>query len=126
MVDKSNQGKYAASMRQTIGRTGSRGENGVRELLRERFNRSPDPDEMEYELTRDKGYGGYKKWRSIVKQEKETQKLESEENSLESHSDTNSSERSESECGDDVAGDQTNRATNKVRGVWKLCSWSRI
>lgn len=58
--EKSEQGRRANAARKTYGRTGSTGVTGVRERLREKFNRSPDPDEMEDEMTRDKGYGGYK------------------------------------------------------------------
>lgn len=37
---------------------------------------------MEYELTRDKGYGGYKKKRALVKLEKESRDQSSKENSM--------------------------------------------
>lgn len=53
--DKSEQGKYANSMRKTINRTGNRGMNGVRENLREELGRSPDPDEVYVEAHRPKG-----------------------------------------------------------------------
>lgn len=59
--DKSEQGRYANVCRWMYGRTGSRGMNGVRERLREHLKRSPDPKEIEIEMNRDKGYGGYKK-----------------------------------------------------------------
>lgn len=58
---KSEQGRYANACRRTYGRTGSRGINGIRERLREHLKRSPDPEEIEIEMKRDKGYGGYKK-----------------------------------------------------------------
>jgi hypothetical protein len=67
--EKSEQGRYANSRRKTLGRTGARGMNGVRERLREKFNRSPGPDEIDYEMNRDKGYGGQNKRRGIVKLE---------------------------------------------------------
>lgn len=59
--DKSKQGRYANACRKTYGRTGPRGLNGVRERLREYLERSPDPEEIEMEMNRDKGYAGYKK-----------------------------------------------------------------
>ena len=58
--DNPEQGRYANACRKTYGRTGSRGINGVRERLREHLKRSPDL-EIEIEMNRDKGYGGYKK-----------------------------------------------------------------
>ena len=47
--------------RLNFGRTGPSGEVGVRERLRNRFRRSPDPDEVQFEMVRDKGYGGRSK-----------------------------------------------------------------
>lgn len=41
-----------------FGRTGPSGEVGVRERLRKRFRRSPEPDEVSFEMTRNKGYRG--------------------------------------------------------------------
>jgi len=90
--EKSEQGRYANACRRSYGRTGSRGINGVRERLREQFNRSPDPEEMEFELSRDKGYGGYKKKRGLVKLE-ESPEQSSAENSMESPSRTPLSEQ---------------------------------
>lgn len=48
--------RHANSMRRTKGRTGPKGEMGIVEDLREHFGRSPDPDEIEDEMQRDKGY----------------------------------------------------------------------
>lgn len=56
----SNQGKKANAARKIVNRTGNRGVNGVRESLRERFGRSPDPDEVYAEATRHKGSRGRK------------------------------------------------------------------
>lgn len=91
--EKSEQGRKANASRRTFGRTGSRGVNGVRERLREEFNRSPDPDEMERELQRDKGYGGYKKKRvQQEEEEKEYTEVLSDENSPGSQSRGHASE----------------------------------
>ena len=68
---KSEQGRYANACRMTYGRTGSRGINGVRERLREILGRSPDPDEMDREIKRDKGYGGNKRMRRENAMEKD-------------------------------------------------------
>ena len=56
--EKSEAMKHANSMRRTKGRTGPKGEMGIAEDLREHFGRSPDPDEIEDEMQRDKGYAG--------------------------------------------------------------------
>lgn len=53
--EKSEQGKKANASRKTLNRTGNRGISGVRESLRERFGRSPDPDEVFAEVHRPKG-----------------------------------------------------------------------
>ena len=58
---KSEAMKRANAGRQTLGRTGPGGEIGVRESLKVRFSRSPDPDEVRVEMSREKGYGGRKK-----------------------------------------------------------------
>jgi len=73
---KSEQGRYANACRRTIGRTGSIGENGVREKLRKKYGRSPDPDEVEEEMCRDKGYGGRKRKKYTIP-EKEEKKSDS-------------------------------------------------
>lgn len=61
-------------MRKTYGRTGCTGVNGIRERLREEFGRSPDPDKIDFEMNRDKGFGGdkNKKRMDSVKVEKES------------------------------------------------------
>ena len=84
--EKSEQGRYANACRRSFGRTGSRGINGVKERLREQLNRSPDPDEMEFELSRDKGYGRYKTKRGLVKLEEESPDPSTAENSMQSPS----------------------------------------
>jgi hypothetical protein len=72
----------------TYGRTGSRGINGVRERLREILGRSPDPDEMEKQINRDKGYGGYKRTRreDSVEQDNRSKQELSSDNSMNSQS----------------------------------------
>lgn len=59
--ERSEQGRYANTCRRTLGRTGCRGVDGVREKLRTLLGRSPDPSEVEDEMQRDKGYGGQRK-----------------------------------------------------------------
>ena len=56
--EKSQAMRHANSRRHTLGRTGRKGEWGIVEDLREQLGRSPDPDEIEDEMKRDKGYGG--------------------------------------------------------------------
>jgi hypothetical protein len=56
--EKSQAMRHANSCRRTLGRTGPKGEMGIVEDLREQLGRSPDPDEIEDEMKRDKGYGG--------------------------------------------------------------------
>lgn len=119
--EKSEQGRYANACRRSYGRTGSRGVNGVRERLREKFNRSPDPEEMEFELTRDKGYGGYRKKRGLVKLEKESPEQSSEENSTESHSRTPLSEQLISDEGHVGQQKEHHRQKNKVMFTQQLC-----
>ncbi|KAG0574704.1 hypothetical protein KC19_VG283900 [Ceratodon purpureus] len=58
---KSEQMKYANACRRSKGRTGPLGEVGIRERLRHRLNRSPAPEEVVAEMTRDKGYSGARK-----------------------------------------------------------------
>ena len=48
--EKSAQGRHANACQKTRGRTGAIGENGVREKLRSKLCRSPDPDEVEDEM----------------------------------------------------------------------------
>ena len=52
---KSEQMKYANACRKLKGRIGPIGVAGVTEKLRERLGRTPDPDEIQEELRRDKG-----------------------------------------------------------------------
>ena len=47
----------ANASRMNFGRTGPSGEVGVRERLRKRLRRSPYPEEIRFEMARDKGYG---------------------------------------------------------------------
>ena len=58
--------KYANACRINKGRTGPKGEEGVREDLYQRLGREPDPDELEYELRRNKGYDNYLKKKNVV------------------------------------------------------------
>ncbi|KAG0591288.1 hypothetical protein KC19_1G164000 [Ceratodon purpureus] len=51
----------ANAARINFGRTGPSGEVGVREKLRRRLRRSPEPHEVDFEMARDKGYGGRSK-----------------------------------------------------------------
>lgn len=48
----------ANASRLNFGRTGPSGEVGVRERLRKKLRRSPEPEEVNLEMARDKGYGG--------------------------------------------------------------------
>ena len=54
---RTEHGRYANACRRTLGRTGALGEDGIRERLRQLLGRSPDPDEVNQEMQRDKGYG---------------------------------------------------------------------
>ena len=51
----------ANASRVNFGRTGPSGEVGVRERLRRQFKRSPDPEEVRFEMARNKGYSGRSK-----------------------------------------------------------------
>ena len=51
----------ANTSRLNFGRTGPSGEVGVRERLRKKLKRSPEPEEINFEMARDKGYGGRSK-----------------------------------------------------------------
>jgi len=55
--ERTEHGRYANSCRKTMGRTGSLGVYGIREKLRERYGRSPDPQEVGEEMEREKGNG---------------------------------------------------------------------
>jgi len=48
----------ANASRMNFGRTGPSGEVGVRQRLRKWLRRSPNPEEISFEMARDKGYGG--------------------------------------------------------------------
>ena len=74
--EKSEQGRYANTCHRTLGRTGCRGVDGVREKLCTLLGRSPDPSEVEDEMQRDKGYGGQrkKKRNCSIKEEFQTSK----------------------------------------------------
>jgi len=48
----------ANACRVNFGRTGPSGEVGIRERLRRQFRRSPHPEEIQLEMSRDKGYSG--------------------------------------------------------------------
>ena len=84
------------------------------------MNRSPDPDEMEFELSRDKGNGGYKKKRGLVKLEEESPDQSSAKNSMESPLRTPLSEQLNSD--EAHAGRQKghHRANNKVMFTQQL------
>ncbi|KAG0596262.1 hypothetical protein M758_UG238100 [Ceratodon purpureus] len=55
---KSEQMRYANSCRRTKGRIGPLGEVGITERLRRQLGRHPDPEEVQEEMRRDKGYSG--------------------------------------------------------------------
>lgn len=76
--------------------------NDVRESLRERYNRSLDPDEIELEMSRDKGFGGMKKKKneSGVELEKDAKDMPSDENSIGSQDQSPRTEQSLSDDGD--------------------------
>lgn len=57
---RTKHGRYANACRRTLGRTGALGEEGIRERLHQLLGRSPDPDEVNQEMQRDKGYGKLK------------------------------------------------------------------
>ena len=112
--EKSEQGRYANACHISFGRIGSRGINGVRERLREQLNRSPDPDEMEFELSRDKGYGRYKTKRGLVKLEEESPDPSTAENSMQSPSRLPLSEQLNSDSAHAGRQKGHQRANNKV------------
>ena len=60
-IKKSISCSKANASRVNFGRTGPSGEVGVRERLRKMLRRSPDPEEIQFEMARDKGYGGRSK-----------------------------------------------------------------
>lgn len=91
-----------------MGRIGREGVNGVRERLCEEMGRSLDPDEIEYEMSRDKGFGGLKKTYSETnaKVEKKSKEMTSGEDFLGSHSERPLTEDSMSDDGDGGAENQ--------------------
>lgn len=64
-IRKSISCSKANASRVNFGRTGPSGEVGVRERLRKMLRRSPDPEEIQFEMARDKGYGGRSKRKQI-------------------------------------------------------------
>jgi hypothetical protein len=64
-IQKSMMCSKANASRVNFGRTGPSGEVGVRERLRRQLRRSPDPEEIQQEMARDKGYGGRSKRKHI-------------------------------------------------------------
>ena len=63
-IRKSEICSRANASRVNFGRTGPSGEVGVRERLRRKL-RSPDPEEINFEMARDKGYGGQSAWKKV-------------------------------------------------------------
>jgi len=55
-IRKSEDCRRANASRVNFGRTGPSGEVGVKQRLQRFLGRSPDPEEVSYEMTRDKGY----------------------------------------------------------------------
>lgn len=66
MIRKSQSCSKANASRVNFGRTGPSGEVGVRERLRKRLKRSPEPEEIRFEMARDKGYGGQSRKKKVV------------------------------------------------------------
>ena len=64
-IRKSISCSKANASRVNFGRTGPSREVGVRERLRKMLRRSPDPEEIQFEMARDKGYGGRSKRKQI-------------------------------------------------------------
>lgn len=62
-IEKAESCRKANASRMNFGRTGPSGEVGVRQRLRRALRRSPDPEEIEQEMARDKGYGGFQRER---------------------------------------------------------------
>ena len=56
-ITKAQNCSKADASRVNFGRTGPSGEVGVCERLRKRLRRSPEPEEICFEMARDKGYG---------------------------------------------------------------------
>lgn len=64
-IKKQEDCSRANASRMNFGRTGPSGEVGVRARLRKRLRRSPDPEEVQLEMSRDKGYGGRSKKQKV-------------------------------------------------------------
>ena len=62
-IEKAESCRKANASRMNFGRTGPSGEVGVRQRLRRALRRSPDPEEIQEEMARDKGCGGYQRER---------------------------------------------------------------
>lgn len=88
--------------------------NGIRERLREKFKRFPDPEEMEFKMNCDKGFGGYKKMLATVKVEKEVLQVSSDDDSMVSESETHPSQHSNSDEGHGGPQKYQRTHTNKV------------
>jgi hypothetical protein len=65
-IRKSQSCSKANASRMNFGRTGPSGEVGVRERLRKRLRRSPEPEEIRFEMARDKGYGGQSRRKRVT------------------------------------------------------------
>lgn len=57
-IKKSENCRRANACRLNFGKTGPSGEIGVRQRKKWKFRRSPNPEEVSFEMSRDKGYGG--------------------------------------------------------------------
>ena len=57
-IKKSESCRRANASRINLGRTGLSGEVGVKQRLRRALRRSPDPEEIQHEMARNKGYDG--------------------------------------------------------------------
>ena len=114
--EKSELGKRANASRKTLGRTGRCGVNGVRERLRELLKRSPDQEEIEIEMNRDKGFmGSKKKYIEDGGEFEETRRRNSDIHSLGSCGQSPMSGHSESEDDDRDPWNEEEILTRKVR-----------
>lgn len=75
---------------------------------------------MEFELNRDKGYGGYKEKMAQIKKEKQAVQESSGNASTGSDSGSDSLERSGSDEGDDEEGGYSRGAANEVNFVFGI------
>lgn len=85
--DKSEQGRYANACRKTYGRTGRTGLNGVREKLKQKLERSPDPEEIGNEMNRVKGFRGDKEKIEVQKVDDDSEAHSADPNTMSSESD---------------------------------------